>query len=248
MPFTLSHGVKIHYEAEGDGPPLVLHHGGWGCIEDWYEYGYVDRLKDHFRLILIDARAYGKSDKPHDPEQYSPEIHADDIVSILDDMNVTKCHFMGFSFGGRVGYWMGRFHPQRLLSLIILGSDPYLWDMDQMNGWIATTQTLDEWVPTDPVLSDKHKARWLENDKQALIASISRPFPDVSHVLQSLDLHFLVLCGDQDDSFEDAKRSAKEARNATFVQLDGFNHPDTLFRSDVIVLHVIKFLSSFKND
>ena len=246
MPFTFSYEEKIHYEIEGDGPPLVLQHGGFGSIEDWYEYGYVAGLKQHFRLVLIDARAYGESGKPHDKKKYSPEIHARDIVSVLDDLNISKCHYLGFSLGGRIGYWVARFHPQRLLSLIVLGMDPYPWDMDRMNQLIEATETLDDWVPTDANLSDSHKARWLKNDKQALAASMSYPLPDDSQVLKFLDIPCLVLCGDQDGSFEDAKRNASERQHTTFIKLDGFGHADTLFRSEIIIPHISEFLSSIQ--
>lgn len=54
MPFTISLGERINYEVEGQGPPLLLQHGGLvGSVEDWYEYGYVDNLKQHFQLILV---------------------------------------------------------------------------------------------------------------------------------------------------------------------------------------------------
>ena len=243
MPFATSHGAKIHYEVEGSGLPLVLQHGGWGCIEDWYEFGHVDRLKKDFQLILIDARACGKSDKPHDPEQYSPQIHADDIAFVLDELKVAKCHFLGFSLGGRIGYWMCRFHPQRLLSLIILGASPYAWDMSPL---INVTKTLDEWVPDDPDLSEKQKLRWLDNDKQAIIASMSYSLPDDSHVFRSVNIPYLMMCGEHDGDLEDSKRSAAENLNVTFVQLEGLNHPDTLFRSDILAPHVLQFISSIR--
>ena len=65
--FVENDGLQIHYEVEGQGPPLILLHWWTGSLEDWRLFGYVDALKDTYRLILIDARGHGQSDKPHDP-------------------------------------------------------------------------------------------------------------------------------------------------------------------------------------
>jgi pimeloyl-ACP methyl ester carboxylesterase len=62
--------VRIHYEVEGTGSPFVLQHGITDGLESWYEYGFVDALRDDHTLILIDARGHGGSDKPHDPVAY----------------------------------------------------------------------------------------------------------------------------------------------------------------------------------
>jgi len=143
MPYAISHGEKIHYHVEGDGPPLVLQHGGYGSMEDWYEYGYITELKHRFRLVLIDARAHGKSGKPYDSEKYSPELHAGDVVAVLDETKVARCHYLGFSLGGRIGYWLARFYPQRLLSLMVLGMDPYPWDLNRVNQLRQAAETID---------------------------------------------------------------------------------------------------------
>jgi pimeloyl-ACP methyl ester carboxylesterase len=61
MPFANNHGVNIHYEVEGHGPPLALVHGFSGNHTSWRGYGFVDKLKDDYTLILIDARGHGAS-------------------------------------------------------------------------------------------------------------------------------------------------------------------------------------------
>jgi hypothetical protein len=53
MPHVVNQGVRIHYEMEGSGPPLVLQHGTLGSGADWNDFGYVDALKDNYQLILL---------------------------------------------------------------------------------------------------------------------------------------------------------------------------------------------------
>ena len=71
MPYADNDGIRIHYQVEGEGPPLVLQHGFSESVVDWYEVGYVDALRSDYRLILIDARGHGASDKPHDTDSYA---------------------------------------------------------------------------------------------------------------------------------------------------------------------------------
>ena len=68
--FIESRSFSIHYEIEGSGTPLLLIHGApmWGDL--WRERGYLDLLKDRFRVITIDVLGHGQSDKPSDPTAY----------------------------------------------------------------------------------------------------------------------------------------------------------------------------------
>ena len=54
MPYTNNNHVRIHYQVEGDGPPLVLQHGLTSSLQHWYAYGYVDALQHDYQLIMID--------------------------------------------------------------------------------------------------------------------------------------------------------------------------------------------------
>jgi pimeloyl-ACP methyl ester carboxylesterase len=92
--------VHVHYEVEGEGPPIVLQHGFTDSLRTWYELGYVDALKQDYRLILVDARGHGSSDKPHEPQAYKPECYAADVVSVLTDLGISRAHFFGYSMGG----------------------------------------------------------------------------------------------------------------------------------------------------
>ena len=68
MPYINNNGIRIHYQVDGvkQGPPLVLLHGTTQSLGDWYELGWVEGLKSDYRLILIDLRGLGHSDKPHE--------------------------------------------------------------------------------------------------------------------------------------------------------------------------------------
>ena len=94
MPFANNNGINIHYKVEGQGPPLVLLHGGLTKIQGFYEFGYVEALKESCQLILIDLRGHGKSDKLHSPDQYSYSLFIDDIICVLDGLEIESFHLI----------------------------------------------------------------------------------------------------------------------------------------------------------
>ena len=70
-----SAGVRIRYIDEGAGEPVVLVHGFTADLSlQWVGPGIVGDLKDDFRVIALDNRGHGRSDKPREPEQYGLEI------------------------------------------------------------------------------------------------------------------------------------------------------------------------------
>ena len=64
-------------------------------------------MKPKYRLVLIDARGHGQSDKPHDPLSYAPEKFASDIVAVLDDLGMKTAAYWGYSLGGWIWVCLG---------------------------------------------------------------------------------------------------------------------------------------------
>ena len=124
MSYAENNGVRIHYRVLGAGKPLVLHHGFTESIEDWLECGYVDALQSQHRLILIDARGHGRSDKPHDPSAYSWK-RASEMLSPCLMLLGSKRPTSGLFHG-----WMGRLRhgsirAERVDRLVIGGQHPF---------------------------------------------------------------------------------------------------------------------------
>ena len=122
MPRVDNKGISIHYRVEGNGPPLVLGHGITDSSDVFYERGYVAALKPKYRLVLIDARGHGQSDKPHDPQSYTPEKFASDIVAVLDDLGMKTAAYWGYSMGGRIGFALARHALDRVACFVIGGA------------------------------------------------------------------------------------------------------------------------------
>ena len=125
-----SHGVKIAYLDVGQGEAVVLLHGfGGSAPETWTQMPlaktqFASALKG-YRVLAIDHRGHGKSDKPHDPKKYGAEM-AEDIVRLLDHAKVKKAHVVGYSMGTFVAGKLLATHPDRLLSVTFGGGGPVL--------------------------------------------------------------------------------------------------------------------------
>jgi pimeloyl-ACP methyl ester carboxylesterase len=124
-----SNGVKIHYVIEGKGEPIVLLHG-W--MSDSSMWGRLDTnpARKEFTLIAVDLRGHGKSDKPHDPEKYGPEM-AEDVVRLLDHLKLQKAHLVGYSMGAIVAGKVAATYPERVLSVVYGGQAPIFTDKDK---------------------------------------------------------------------------------------------------------------------
>ncbi len=255
MPYANNNGVKIYYEVEGQGPPLVLHCGSGGLIATWREWGYVDGLRNDYRLVMLDPRGHGSSDKPHDPGAYASEQRVGDVIAVLDDLRADRVHFCGYSYGGRVAFELAKLAPRRLISVIAGGvsaraknpDSPAIRQQIQFyesgsEAFKTIVAAFEKSFPVSPELRD----RLLANDAQALIAMLKAPWESLVEDLPHMTMPFLVLVGEKDFSFAWAKEDAARLPNATFVSLPGLDHLGAMSAS-VFVPLVKEFLAKVSN-
>lgn len=121
MPYFDNEGVKIYYEIEGAGPDLFMIHGFAADIEiNWRQTNWIETLKGKNRLILMDCRGHGKSDKPTDPAQYGIKM-IEDITRLMDHLSIEKANFFGYSMGSRLTLNLLLREPQRVNCAILGG-------------------------------------------------------------------------------------------------------------------------------
>jgi pimeloyl-ACP methyl ester carboxylesterase len=117
MPQVTREGVRINYEVEGTGPPVVLYTGAGPDIRMWHLAGYREGLRD-FRRILIDPRGQGKSDRPPGLAAHRVEESCEDVVAVMDEVGERQFAFLGFSDGAQVGAAFVARYPERVLGFI----------------------------------------------------------------------------------------------------------------------------------
>ena len=123
MPSFHNGAVEIAYLDEGEGDPIILVHGFASSKNvNWVYPTWVSELrKSGRRVIALDNRGHGESEKLYDPAQYSIPALAGDIVALMDHLAIPQADIMGYSMGGRVTAWLGLNEPQRLRSAILGG-------------------------------------------------------------------------------------------------------------------------------
>ena len=116
--------AQIYYEIYGQGDPIVvLHGGGLGCS---YEMGgFIDRLKDNYKVIVPSTRGHGRSEIGHSP--FTLDQRADDLNAVLNDAHVDHpVTIIGFSDGGYSSYAFAAKYPLKTKKLAAIGSGEVL--------------------------------------------------------------------------------------------------------------------------
>lgn len=123
MPAFDVDGVRIHYTDDGAGPPVVLVHGLTSSAErNWRRPGVVDALvAAGRRVIAIDCRGHGESDKPHDPAAYAGTRFGDDVIALMDHLGIETADLAGYSMGGMIATSLLARRPELFRRVIIAG-------------------------------------------------------------------------------------------------------------------------------
>ncbi len=245
MPYASNQGVRIHYKVEGDGPPLVLQHGYTQNLERWYQCEYVDALKSHYQLILIDARGHGASDKPHDSMVYAWPVGVMDVVAVLEDLNIQQTLFWGYSMGGGIGFGLAKHAPDRVKALVIggasanasvLGTALRHVDGSDPEAFVSAFEAL-----LGVHLVPEYRAMLLASDTRALSAA-AQDRPSMEGILPNMTMPCLIYIGEADANFSEAQANVKQMPHASFVSLPGLHHAEAFMRADLVSPHVTKFL------
>jgi len=116
--FVDAHGVLIYYVSYGSGQPLVVLHGGPGASHDYF-LPYLLPLARTHRLIFIDERGSGRSERIEDVHQYTVEADVEDIEAVRVALNLGKIDLLGHSCGGVLAQAYALKYQQNLRHLIL---------------------------------------------------------------------------------------------------------------------------------
>lgn len=135
-----SDGIRLHYEVLGRSsaaPVLMIQ--GLGADKHGWDMQRIP-LAMHYRVIALDNRGAGRSDKPFG--HYSLEQMADDAIAVLDAAGAERAHIVGASMGGAITQMIGLKYPERVLSLTLActACRNHPWRRELLAGW-ATAAT-----------------------------------------------------------------------------------------------------------
>ncbi|MHA2399995.1 MAG: alpha/beta fold hydrolase [Promethearchaeota archaeon] len=251
MPYFDINGIKINYEIEGKGPNLVMIHGFASSIaSNWRGTNWINVLKEDNRLILMDCRGHGKSDKPLDPSQYGPKM-GDDIINLLRHLSIEKANFFGYSMGSRLTLNLLLQQPHLVNSAILGGFVMSIPNEEQRKAARARTMTTvaalkaenSETIKNPISKGFRQFAESMGGDLKALAAvmegfylSNSNPQNSPSGMeerLKNINVPVMTVVGSDDFIPGDKTLIAKLVPNACHFQIQGKDHltvvPDPKF-------------------
>lgn len=149
--------MKLNYQIQGEGHPVILMHGMFGSLSN---LGLVGRaLMNHYQVIAVDLRNHGES--PQSMEMDYPCM-ADDVVELLDDLEIASAHLLGHSMGGKVGMQIALNRPERVVKLIAADIAPVDYKPDRHGGVLEGLKALAESRPTTRQQADQLLAGHVE--------------------------------------------------------------------------------------
>lgn len=239
----IDHPSLAENQALTDDLPILLVHGFSSSIADnWTDTHWLRFLNQAgLRVIALDNRGHGKSEKFYDQDDYSIKIMAQDAVDLLDHLGIEKAHILGYSMGARIGAMMALHHGDRV-GRLILGGNGY--------GMIEGTG---DWTPVrDGLLAEnmsditdlrarafRRFADRTNSDKKALAASLLG-LRDLftEQEFGQIDNKTLIVIGADDDISGSGQKLADCMKNAHFFSIPGRDHmrasADKAFKEQVV--------------
>lgn len=245
---TSTDGIRLHYEVTGrpDQPPVLLIQG-LGADKHGWDMQRIGLGWSH-RLIALDNRGAGRSDKPLGA--YSLEQMATDAVSVLDAAEVETAHLVGASMGGGISQLVTLMYPERVRSLTLTCTScrNHEWRKQLLSGWSETARTEGMGAMT------REAARWVigprsfrrllpaigwlgplglgrprhafANQVEAILALEEMGDRDLSAELGSIEVPTLVVVGNQDilTPRGDSEELAELIPTAELVVISGAAH------------------------
>jgi 3-oxoadipate enol-lactonase len=252
-------GCTLHYEEYGQGAPLLLLHGLGSSCRDW-EY-QIPALAAHYRVIAMDMRGHGRSDKPR--ERYSIRAFSGDVLALIEHLHLEAVHLVGLSMGGMIGFQLAVDHPRLLASLCIVNSTPQvkvkgandLWQWARRWGLarLLSMETLGKALgrnmfpkPEQAHLRSKIATRWAENDKRAYLASFDAIVGwGVQDKLSRIACPTLIISADRDYTPVALKQAyVSLIPNARLVVVTDSRHATPLDQPDEFNRIVLEFIAS----
>ena len=255
-----SDDIRLHYTDEGAGEVVVLLHGfAVNSDLNWRLTGIIDGLSPSFRVVALDLRGHGLSDKPHAPEEYGLALAAD-VMRLLDHLGIQRVHLVGYSVGGFVALKLAALNPASVQSTVLIGAG---WESPDNSAFLAAIPRLQQRLtqghsigPLSVYLGGEREAPSLLhawsvnlmtgyfNDPYALAAMLGGlPQLTVSETeLQAIRGPVLAIVGQHDPFRTSATALCSRLDDYRMVVVDGADHV-RLASKDVTIASLLQFLN-----
>lgn len=247
--------VRIAYDREGAGPPLLLMHGAEATRQMFA--ALVPYLADHFTVIAYDQRDCGETEAPEQASTLSDL--ADDAQLLIGALGFKRVHVFGSSFGGRVAQALALMHP-RVVDHLVLGSTwplprpieelcPDARRLAEVRGGLpGTAEELATWFFPEAFLQQRPELRQFFAKARPGSERSARRSATVATTLDQgvadIVAPTLVLAGELDRVVPPSVTLAMAARirTADAVLLPAIGHVTAMQAPEVLARHIVRFL------
>ena len=231
-------GTKIYYEVRGTGMPVVLVHGFIVNGESWKRTTlFNDLLDGGYKVISLDMRGNGKSDKPHTAAAYENDAEAKDIMGLLNQLGINEYHVVGYSRGSII---VARLLvlDKRIKKAVMGGMGDGFTDPEWPRRKMFAAALSGEPVKELEGMVNYVKQSGLDQEALAYLQKFQpSTLPDV---LGKIKKPVLIICGDKDPDNGSPEALAKMIPNSKLVRPAG-DHNSTL-RAKEFSDEVLRFI------
>ncbi len=258
MAFFKNGSVSLYYEDRGTGDTLVFLHGLGSSTLDWEDQ--LRFFETHFRVIALDVRGHGRSDKPI--EEYSISGFSKDVWALLDHIGIDHFNLIGLSMGGMISFQMATDQPERVRGMVVINSAPEFLSRNvtvkqfirqrkmliRVFGFRYFCRLMAQRLFPDPdqeELRARFLVRWMSNDKKAYKLAFNALIDwSVKSKLHKIDCPVLVLGAEMDYTSHEFKQEfCRLLSHAEYQIIPGSRHMSTLDKPDVVNNMIAEFLS-----
>jgi pimeloyl-ACP methyl ester carboxylesterase len=248
---------RLFYEVRGEGPPVVLIHGGATHLGMWDDQ--FDLFARHYRVVRYDVRGFGKSGSGE-----VPHSQWDDLLALLQHLEIERTHIVGLSLGGRIAVDFALQHPQMVDRLVLAGPGLSGWQFEREE-WVGELARAIEsgdkraaseaWLQSPyleaaneiPGLAERLRQLVLESEQSWIpIFRGRRLTPPAVERLSELKAQTLVILGSRDvnDIHRIVKLIAEKCPGARKVVLEGAGHMVNMEQPEDFNGIVLEFLQN----
>jgi len=222
--------VATYSWGEIDAPTVIVVHGFASSTRDtWVLTGWVRELtRAGYRVIGIDLRGHGRSDKPHESAAYAIRMLATDVETVMDTYLVEEAYYLGYSLGARVGWEVVRDLPHKIDRAVLGGVPDGIpldrLDVDQVRAYVENGEPVTDRTTQNYIALTE---RVPGNDLRALIGlaegmRLTRTVdPDPA---RAPERPILFATGAEDAVISGSRQLAEAAPHGTFFEIPGRHH------------------------
>ena len=234
-----SSGVSLTFSDQGSGPTVILIHG---ITQNASAFSpLIKKLRTRFRLIALDCRGHGDSDKPKDPSAYGKNM-VKDVRNLLIHLGIDQADILGASMGAEIALRFTTEHPECVTKLAVIGSG---WSGEkESNNYSTVGQTLKQHQSFGPWIKETGGMGYFSPDKIGIatadsmlkgqdidaLSSVFLGMHEIIHLseqdINDISIPVLAICGELDEERPCLEKIKGKVQNLSFNIIPNKGHMD----------------------